>query len=232
MSEIDSIGKMSAGIAAAIAAGDWAKALRRSERIKGILLEATVQDNPEVIRAAAKAIQENEKRLELSEQSPAPLNSAAVMWQLRSDATTAALAARMRPITPRPISAADTADLPDQLFRVLQSSNGAMTNSDLAIRMGKDPAIIARGLKTLERRKAIRSWKTGGRRFNLPASRLGVQADTVYNGELFKLTRHNRHEVSSQKAEVINGKTRPIANPIYVDNSNQSKKMLASLRQS
>lgn len=223
MSEIDSIRKMGAGITAAIAAEDWSKVLRRAERIKGILLEATIRDNPVAIREAVKALQEGEKRLELAVATPPRLDGQAVMWQLRSDVGTAALAARIRPIDPRPSNAADSIDVAGMLLKTLQASNGAMTNSELAVRTGKDPAVIARGLASLERSKSIRFWRTGGKRFNLASSASGDRRDSALNSEMFRLGRRDGDLGAAKKSQVTNEKPRSFKEPVSLDNNRPSK---------
>jgi hypothetical protein len=230
MTEIDSITRMASAMTTSMAALDWPKVLRQVERIKGILLEATIRNNPNAIRAAAQALQDGEQRLRLQQSTPIKTDGSSVMWQLRADAGTAALAAKIRPMLPRPSNSSENRDLPDLLLEVLRSSNRAMTNTDLAVRTGKDPASIARGLAVLEQRESVSFWRSGGKRFNVAKLATTDFRDTALNGLILDLARTDNHSLQA-KSQVRNLRHRTAKRRTPIENDRGVKSEAARYAQ-
>lgn len=205
MSRVRSIETMRVGLAEALVQSDWLKAGRYIERLKGIIIDAVVQDEPVAIRLAGHALQQSGERLELVANLPMVLDAAALAWQLRADASLAALAARVRPGYIERDGGDEAGDVPDLLMRELQRNNAPMSNSDLASRTGKDPATVSRTLIRMERGGKIRRWRANGRKLNAPI-RSEMQSDERLNAQRFftrQATDANALKAAQAQSQVI-----------------------------
>jgi DNA-binding MarR family transcriptional regulator len=159
MSRTQSIEAMSLGLAEAVSRNEWERARRYLDRLKGIMIDSLVQDDPAAIRQVGNVLQQSGERLELLADLPMLFDQTALAWQLRADAGTAALAARVRPAQ---FESGDeergASDVRSLLLRVLTQANSPISNSTLASRTGKDPAVISRALKQLEQKGLVRRW--------------------------------------------------------------------------
>lgn len=159
-----SIEAMGDGLRAAVNDQDWAKAHRHIDRLKAIILEAILRNDPAAIQSAGLELQSSGQLLELSKRLRMEMNEQAVAWQLRADAAMAAIAQRMRPATS--LLPADEEDVSELLLKLLRDHSEPMTNSEMAARAAKDPATISRTLKRLKAARKIEQWKVGIRVFN------------------------------------------------------------------
>lgn len=166
MSRAGSIERMRAGLEEALARADWPAARRFVERLKGIVLDAVAQDDSASIRLAGQALQLSGERLELTASLDMEDGPTAMAWELRADAGTSALAARIRPVRDEDEAPGVTNDVAELLLRHLRLSNTPLGNGDLARQTGKDPATITRTLKRLEQQRRIRRWRSNGRQLN------------------------------------------------------------------
>ena len=171
MTRTQSIEAMRLGLDEAVSHNDWQRARRYVDRLKGIVIDSLVQDDPVAIRLAGNVLQQSGERLELLTDLPMVYDGTALAWQLRADAGTAALAARVRPAQLHLRDIAEVpGDVPAFVLRVLRQANAPMSNAALCGRTGKDPAVISRALKRLEREGQVRRWRgLNGQRFNAPA---------------------------------------------------------------
>jgi len=200
MSRVRSIETMRVGLADAVAQSDWSRARRYVERLKGIVIDAVVQDDPFAIRLAGHALQQSGERLELVADLPMVFDKVALAWQMRADASTAALAARVRPSRVETGAPDEVGDVPELLLRALRRSNAPMSNSDLAASTGKDPATVSRTMKRLERDGWIRRWRANGRQLNTPV-RNGVRSDEQLNA--LRFTYRQSVETEALKATYV-----------------------------
>jgi hypothetical protein len=160
MSKIHSIEAMRLGLAEAIAQSDWQKARRHIDRLKGIVLDSLLQNDPKAIQLAGQVLQQAGERLELVGDIRMVPDRASMAWQLRADVVTAALAARIRPLQFGPSAEDDQqGDVSALLIEVLRKNNTPMSNSGLVRRTGKDPAVISRVLKRLAQDKRVQRWR-------------------------------------------------------------------------
>lgn len=118
---IRSIETMRIGLAEALSQSNWERARRYAERLKGIIIDGVVRDDPVAIRLAGHALQQSGERLELVADLPMVTNEAALAWQLRADAGTAALAARVRPSHIEPEAPQEASDVPELLMRAARN---------------------------------------------------------------------------------------------------------------
>ena len=96
MSALKSVQYMKDELSKAIGAEDWYRAQHCRDRLKSIILDATVRNEPDVIHAAGAVLSEAFTRLEIMNNLPMNYDATAMAWQLRADAGTAALAQRIR----------------------------------------------------------------------------------------------------------------------------------------
>ena len=92
MSRALSIEAMRLGLDEAVSHDDLQRARRYIDRLKGIVIDSLMQDDPVAIRLAGNALRQSGERLELFADQPMVFDKAALAWQLRAEAGTAALA--------------------------------------------------------------------------------------------------------------------------------------------
>lgn len=192
MGKIQSIEAMRAGLTEAVSRSDWQKARRYIDRLKGIVLDSLLQDDPKAIRLAANALLQAGQRLELLADLPMAYDEAALAWQLRADVSTAALAARVRPVRVGVGTEEDASkDVPSLLLELLRQANTPMSNTALVDRSGKQPAVISRVLKRLEQEKKVRRWRgVKGQQLNaLPAGQPAPPLEQMNRQHLTNLAR-------------------------------------------
>jgi hypothetical protein len=179
---------MRLGLDEAVSHDDLQRARRYIDRLKGIVIDSLMQDDPVAIRLAGNALRQSGERLELFADQPMVFDKAALAWQLRAEAGTAALAARVRPAQ---IEAGWVEDVPREvpalLLRVLGQANAPMSNTALAARTAKDPAVISRALKRLEREGRVRRWR----------GPKGQQLNAVAAGQAESSERLNRRRLAA-----------------------------------
>src|SRR5687768_9553770 len=133
-----SIETMADGLRNALASEDFTKAHRYIDRLKTIILEGVLRNDPNAIQSAGSALQSCGEFIELSKRIHMKMDEHAVAWQLRADVATALLAQRIRP--GRSLAEGEMEEgVSDLLLRILQDSDEALTNSQLAARADRDP---------------------------------------------------------------------------------------------
>lgn len=210
MSRIRSIEAMRLGLSEAISRSDWQRARRYIDRLKGIVIDSLVQDDPIAIRLAGNVLQQSGERLELVGDLPMAFDQAALAWQLRADASTAALSARVRPADQEAGRLEEApSDVPALLMQVLHQANAPMNNTTLAHRTGKDPAVISRALKRLEQEGRVRRWRgTNGQQLNAPA---GGRLDSTERLNRQRFSTPFWADADARKREAVQAATLPPA---------------------
>jgi hypothetical protein len=172
MSRLKSIEAMRNGLDDSVSLKDWKRARQYIDRLRGIVVDSLVQDDPVAIRHAGSALKLSGERIELLSDLPMVIDHTALAWQLRADASMAALAASVRPLRDD-IASSDalSRDVSTLLMRTLSLANGPMSNTSLANQTGKDPSVVSRTLKRLERDGLVRRWRgASAQQLNAPIS--------------------------------------------------------------
>ena len=211
MSKLQSIEAMRLGLAEAVSASDWRKARRSIDRLKGIVLDSLLQNDPKAIRLAGNALQQAGERLELMADLPMVLDEMAVAWQLRADLGTVALAARMRPMDLDSEAEEDIpSDVPTLLLRKLREANRPISNTVLVDRTGKDPAVISRTLRRLEKENKVQRWRgVNGQQMNALLITQSANTTEQLNGQ-----RLLRRSLAEQRGDEINQLKRSKGNSV------------------
>lgn len=159
MSKINSIKAMKSGLAEAVDKRDWVQALKFMNRLKGIVLDSLVQNDPQAIQLVGHTLQETGEKTELIEKLDLVPDAACIAWQLRADVVTTALAARIRPLQLN-LNLAEDQQLKfyDQLLSLLQKSNKPLTDKEIEDRTGESLVVVLYTLGQLEKNEKITRW--------------------------------------------------------------------------